>query len=141
GGGALAGAPAPGAAARLPRGGPPGKDGGGGRHVYARSAGPPVKTGKLARITRAEAERRTGDPGKTTAIEVKAEKGYVLTVGCPAACHKTGRLYEHISGPPVEETPVLTEVEVDILLACARALERGDGACEDRQTLPPAAQR
>src|SRR5262249_51865369 len=63
----------------------------------------------------------------------KAEKGYVLTVGCPAACHPSGRLYRHIAGPPIEQTPVLTEQEVQLLLDCARALERGDKAAADRQ--------
>src|SRR5262249_36422 len=79
----------------------------------------------------------TGDPGKTTAVEVKAEKGYVLTVGCPAACHETGRLYQHIGGPPITRTPTLTEAEVNLLLACARALERGGKAAADRQPAAP----
>lgn len=129
---ALVDAQAPGLAARLPLVRTPGKDDAGGRHAYARTSGPAVPTGKLARITRAEAERRTGDPGRITAVEVKAEKGYVLTVGCPAACHPTGRLYEHISGPAIEQTPTLTAAEVDLLLTCARALERGDRASADR---------
>jgi hypothetical protein len=133
---ALVEAQAPGLAARLPTVRTPGKDEAGGRHVYARSSGPAVATGKLARITRAEAERRTGDPGKTTAVEVKAEKGYVLTVGCPAACHPSGRLYEHISGRPVKATPTLTESEVALLLDSARALERGDKASGDKKTEP-----
>jgi hypothetical protein len=117
--------------ARLPIVRTPGKGEVGGRHVYARTSGPAVPTGKLARITRQEAELRTGDPGRTTAIEVKAEKGYVLSVGSPAACYPTGRRYRHISGPSIEETPTLTEVEVNLLLDCARALERGDKACAD----------
>jgi putative DNA primase/helicase len=133
---ALVEAQAPGLAARLPMVRTPGKDEAGGRHVYARSTGPAVPTSKLARITRAEAERRTGDPGKTTAVEVKAEKGYVLTVGCPPNCHETGRVYEHLSGPPIEETPTLTESEVNLLLSCARALERGDKASADRRPGP-----
>jgi putative DNA primase/helicase len=130
---ALVDAQAPGLVACLPQVRTPGKDQAGGRHVYVRTGGAPVPTGKLARMTRAEAERRTGDAGKTTAIEVKAEKGYVLTVGCPAACHPSGRLYEHIGGPPIERTPTLAEAEVNLLLACARALERGDKASADRQ--------
>jgi hypothetical protein len=129
---------APGLAARLPTVRTPGKEEAGGRHVHARSAGPPVKTAKLARITRAEAARRTGDPGKTTAVEVKAEGGYVLAPGCPAECHETGRLYRHVSGPPVEQVPTLAEAEVNLLLACARALERGDKASADRHAEAPA---
>jgi hypothetical protein len=107
-----------------------------GRHVYARSSGPSVPSNKLARITKAEAQRRTGDHGRTTAVEVKAEKGYVLAPGCPPDCHETGRLYEHVAGPPIEETPTLTEEEVEFLLAYARALERGDKASADREPAP-----
>jgi putative DNA primase/helicase len=133
---ALVEAQAPGLATCLPTIRTPGKEEAGGRHVYVRSSGPAVASGKLARITRAEAERRTGDPGKTTAVEVKAEGGYVLAVGCPAECHETGRLYEHLSGPPIEATRTVSESEVNLLLACARALERGDKAAADRRTEP-----
>jgi hypothetical protein len=125
---------APGLLARLPTIRTPGKDESGGRHVYARSAGPTIGSDKLARMSRAEAERRTGSPGRTTAIEVKAEGGYVLTVGCPAACHPSGRLYEHAAGPPLESTPTITESEVAVLLASARALEGGDKFAGDRAT-------
>ena len=128
----------PGLVARLPLVRTPGKGKGRGRHVYARSSGPAVATAKLARMTRAEAEERTGDAGRTTTIEVKAMKGYVLAVGCPTECHETGRLYEHIGGPPIEETPILDEQEVDLLLACARAMERGDKPCADKT--PPGAE-
>jgi hypothetical protein len=121
----------PGLLERLPIVQTPGKGKEGGRHVYARSSGPSVPTGKLARIGRTEAEQRTGDSGRTTAIEVKAEKGYVLAPGCPANCHPSGRLYEHVSGPSIEETPTLDESDVNLLLACARALERGDEANAD----------
>lgn len=114
----------------------PGKDEDGGRHVYGRAHASAVPTRKLARITQAEARERTGDPGRTTAVEVKAEKGYVLTVGCPPECHPTGRLYEHVAGPPIVETPTLAAADVDLLLSCARSLERGDRACADRATSP-----
>ncbi|MCI0464667.1 MAG: bifunctional DNA primase/polymerase, partial [Gemmataceae bacterium] len=134
---ALVEAQAPGLTARLPTVHTPGKDEAGGRHVYARSSGPAVRSHTLARMKRAEAERRTGDPGRTTAIEVKAEGGYVLTVGCPAACHPKGRLYQHIAGPPIEKTPTLTETEVNLLLDCARALERGDQAAADWEPQAP----
>ncbi len=127
----------PGLLARLPLVRTPGKDEDGGRHVYARSVGRIIRTQKLARITRDEAERRTGDPGRTTAIEVKGEGGYVLAPGCPAECHPSRRLYEHIGGPPIVETPGLDEADVDLLLACARALERGDMASADRMTSTP----
>jgi putative DNA primase/helicase len=130
---ALVEAQAPGLVARLPLVRTPGKEEAGGRHTYVRTSGSPVGTGKLARVTRAEAQRRTGDPGRITAVEVKAEKGYVLTCGSPAACHPSGRTYEHVGGPPITETPTLDAVEVNLLLACARALERGDKAAADRR--------
>jgi hypothetical protein len=127
---------APGLTAGLPIVRTPGRDEAGGRHVHARCSAIPVRSAKLARISKVEAERRTGDPGKTTGIEVKGEGGYVLVPGCPAECHSTGRLYEHIGGPPVEEAPDLTAEEVEILLSCARALERGDKAASDRTPQP-----
>jgi hypothetical protein len=123
---------APGLAARLPIVRTPGRDEAGGRHVHARCSTVPVRSAKLARFTRAEAEKRTGDPGKITGVEVKGEGGYVLVPGCPAECHSTGRLYEHVSGPPVEDAPDLTANEVDILFSSACALERGDKAAADR---------
>ena len=45
---------APGLAARLPTVRTPGKDEAGGRHVYLRTAGDPIPSGKLARIGLAE---------------------------------------------------------------------------------------
>jgi hypothetical protein len=135
---ALVEAQAPGLIARLPIVHTPGKDEKGGRHVYARSSGPAVPSRKLARITAAEAEQRTGDPRRTTAIEVKGERGYVLAPGCPAECHPSGRLYQHIAGPAIEETPTLDDAEVELLLACARALERGDKASADKRPEPAA---
>jgi hypothetical protein len=104
---ALVEAVRPGLLARLPLVRTPGKDESGGRHVFARSTATSVASSKLARFTKAEAKRRTGDSGKTTAIEVKGERGYVLLPGCPPACHPTGRTYEHIDGPTPEEAPDL----------------------------------
>lgn len=110
----------------LPRISTPGKNGQPGGHLYFKSASP-VKTGKLAKITREEALKRTGDEGKTTAIEVKAEGGYVLAPGCPSCCHESGRLYAHVGGPFIEETPTLTDEQVEVLLSCARALDESPG--------------
>jgi hypothetical protein len=131
-------AQAPGLLARLPIIRTPGKDVAGGRHVYGRTLEPTLPSAKLSRMTQAEAERRTGDPGKTTLAEVKAEKGYVLAPGCPAECHESRRLYQHIAGPPISETPTLTKPEVAILVDSARALERGDKASADRRPEPDA---
>jgi hypothetical protein len=127
----------PGLLARLPLVRTPGKEESGGRHVHARCTAQAVATAKLARITRDEAERRTGDPGKVTAIEVKGEKGYVLLPGSPAACHESGRLYEHLGGPPVEEAPDLDPADARTLLDCAKALERGDKAQAQRNGTTP----
>jgi hypothetical protein len=127
---------APGLTAKLPTVRTPGKETIGGRHVYLRSAAAAMPSRKLARMTRAEAKQRAGDPGRTTAVEVKGEGGYVLAPGCPRECHESGRLYEHIAGPPIEEAPTLDEKDVDLMLACARALERGDKASADRKATP-----
>jgi hypothetical protein len=113
----------PGLLGHLPVVKTPGKDEGGGRHVYFR-ARQPVATGKLARLTEAEAQRRTGDPKRTTAVEVKGQGGYVLTPPCPPECHPTRRLYSHIAGPPLTDVPVLEDDEVDAILAAARSLNR-----------------
>lgn len=112
----------PGLLLRLPTVKTPGKDAEGGRHVYVRC--PEVYSGrKLARISKEEAERRTGDPGKTTAIELKGKGGQVLAPGCPAECHPSGRLYELLPGAAIEDTPTLTKKEIAVLLRCAKALD------------------
>jgi hypothetical protein len=100
----------------------PGKDLEGGRHVYFRSADALGGSTKLALLSEAEAVRRNGDKGRNTAIELKAEGGYVLAPGCPPACHPSGRLYRHVGGPSIEETPVVTREQIELLLCCARAL-------------------
>jgi len=125
----------PGLIGNMPQVVTPGKTGQPGRHLYGQSA-EPLKSGKLARITAEDAKARTGDPGKTTAIEVKAEGGYVLAPGCPAACHESGRLYQHVGGPFIWEAPPLSPQEVDILLNCARALDRSNPVTEQYQGAP-----
>lgn len=100
----------------------PGKTESGGRHLYLRTDGQAVSTGKLARLTAEEAQRRTGDKGQQTAIEVKSEGGYVLTPGCPCSCHSSGRLYEHIGGLPIVDVPTLPATDVEALLTLARSL-------------------
>ncbi len=113
----------PGLTANLPRVSTPGKAGQPGTHFYFRSS-IHLKTGKLARLTKAEALARTGDAGKQTAIELKAEGGYVLAPGCPPGCHASGRLYTHVGGPFIEEVPAITALQADLLLSCARAIDR-----------------
>lgn len=72
----------------------------GGRHLYYRlgTLAPRGNT-KLARDT-------TGE----TLAETRGEGGYVLAPGSPAACHESGRYYLHAAGPPIEQTPVLSDL-------------------------------
>ena len=53
-------------------------------------------------------EVETGKLKPKTIIETRGEGGYFLAPGCPAACHETGRLYEHLAGPPLTEVPTIT---------------------------------
>jgi hypothetical protein len=130
-------AEAPGLLDRLPKVKTPGKTEEGGFHYYYRNAtkppGTPGQTGqKLARLTPEEAERRTGDKNKTTAIEVKTS-GYVVAPGSPAACHPSGRTYQPLAGPPIEDAPAITDEETAILFRCARALDRPVSVSETRE--------
>lgn len=117
---------APDLVASLPHVVTPGKAGAPGHHMYLR-AGRVVPTGKLAKMTAEEALQLTGDRGKQTLIELRAEGGYVLAPGCPAACHESGRLYQHVGGPFLEDAPLVTEEQLSLLLGCARALDRSMG--------------
>jgi hypothetical protein len=112
---------APGLLEELPRVATPGKGQGPGTHLHFRSRAP-LPSQKLAKLTPEEAERRTGDPKKATAIEIKAEGGYFLVPGSPACCHESGRRYEHVAGPFIEETPLLSDEQVNVLLRAARSL-------------------
>jgi putative DNA primase/helicase len=116
----------PGLVESLPHVRTPGKGGVPGDHFYFRGPSP-VPSGKLAKLTAEEARARTGDPKKTTAIEVKGEGGYVLAPGSPLACHESGRPYRHIGGPFIEDVPTLTEEQVRIVLDAARALDHAPG--------------
>ncbi len=121
---------APGLLARLPVVRSPGKDPTGGRHIYFRCIESVIATRKLASMTKAIAFARTGDEGRVTAIEIKGEGGYVLAPGCPAECHPSGRFYQHISGPAIADTPVITLDEAKVLISCAFALECGGDTVE-----------
>jgi hypothetical protein len=127
----------PGLLARLPVVKTPGKHESGGRHIYFR--GPLALPGtKLASTTTADALVRTGDPGKRTLIETRGEGNYVLAPGCPPACHESGRLYEHIVGPPIKAVPLLAADEVETLIRCGKALNRAEAkpASGDRPDRP-----
>jgi hypothetical protein len=60
---------------------------------------------------------------KRVLIETRGEGGYALAPGCPAACHETGRLYEHDSGPRLTEIPTISAEEREVLIRCARAFD------------------
>lgn len=110
----------PGLLGTLPRVLTPGKRNRG-THFYFR-AECKIKTQKLALLPPIIAAEWNGSEDRNTAIEIKAEGGYVLTVGCPASCHPTGRLYEHVAGPSIWDVPTLTTEQASKLIACAKAL-------------------
>jgi hypothetical protein len=71
----------------------------GGRHIWCR-LGSPQPGARLARYAN----------GKTK-IEIRGEGHQVLAPGCPAECHKTGRLYEWLvppeEGMSVPQLPII----------------------------------
>jgi hypothetical protein len=70
------------------------------------------------------------EKGKRKAsIQTRGEGGYVLTVGCPPACHPTGRTYELLAGE-LTELPMLTMAERNTLWDAARALSEYDDTAE-----------
>jgi hypothetical protein len=65
------------------------------------------------------------DPAaKAVLIETRGEGGYAVAPGSPAECHKTGRPYEHFSGPRLEQVQVVSSEERAILIRCARSFDR-----------------
>jgi putative DNA primase/helicase len=72
---------------------------------------------------------REPDPEKDnqkprTIIEVKGEGGYCLAPPSPAACHKSGRSYAFLAGKDLSQVPTITKDEREILIRCARELDR-----------------
>ena len=86
-----------------------------GVHVYYRCPGHVAGNQKLARQV-------AGDGEIKTLIETRGEGGYVLAPGSPGCCHTTGRVYEHLAGPLVTETPTVTVDERDVMLTAGRSL-------------------
>jgi hypothetical protein len=114
-------AAAPDLCERLPIVRTPGKAAGDpGLHGYFRCV-EPVAGRKVVTLTKEEALRRTGDKGRTTAVEIRGRGNQVLAPGCPASCHPSGRTYQHIAGPPIEETPVLSVDQFKLILRLAQA--------------------
>jgi hypothetical protein len=56
---------------------------------------------------------------KATLIETRGEGGYALAPGTPPECHKTRRLYVHLSGPKTSEVQTITPEERETLLRVA----------------------
>src|SRR5262249_16724981 len=44
--------------------------------------------------------------------------------GCPAECHATGRLYEHVSGPKLSQVQTITAAEREVIIRCARSFDQ-----------------
>jgi P4 family phage/plasmid primase-like protien len=73
-----------------------------------------------------------GNPRPNTLIETRGEGGYVLAPGSPPSCHSRNLPYEHVSGPPIVETPEITPEERLILLESARAFNTWTPPVVDR---------
>jgi hypothetical protein len=63
--------------------------------------------------------------GERVLIETRGEGGYALVPGCPPACHPSGRIYEHHSGPELCQVQAITAAEREVLIRCARSFDRG----------------
>jgi putative DNA primase/helicase len=57
-------------------------------------------------------------------IETRGEGGYAIAPGSPPACHPTGGTWEHVAGPDLCRLPCLHVREREMLLSCARELDR-----------------
>jgi Bifunctional DNA primase/polymerase, N-terminal len=90
---------------------------------------------KLAGLSPEEAEaekalaKAEGRKAELTLIETRGEGGYILVPGCPAECHPSHGLYQHVSGPSLCDLGTVTADERECLLRCARAFDRS--AVED----------
>ena len=80
----------------------------GGLHVFYRCA----EIGGNSKLAQNAAGR--------TLVETRAEGGYVVTAGSPAACHSSGKLYRLVNGD-LKTIPEITPGEREILLDCARS--------------------
>jgi hypothetical protein len=71
--------------------------------------------------------REPGQDDKTpwvVAIETRGEGQYVLAPGCPPGCHPAGKTYDLEGEVEIGQVPSLTGESVELLLGCARALNR-----------------
>lgn len=89
----------------------------GGAHFYYRC---PEISGNEKLAQEPPSTDEAGSPRPNTLIETRGEGGYVLAPGCPPECHPKNLPYEHVGGPPIEETPTITPDERRFLLDAAR---------------------
>lgn len=94
-----------------------------GYHVYFRSEACEGNK-KLAMVLNPafDPENPRKAPRTLTKVETRGHGGYVLAPPSPAECHPTGKLYEHLQGPPLTAIPALTIEQRKIVLDCARSL-------------------
>ena len=71
-------------------------------------------------------------------VETRGEGGYALCPGSPPWCHpKGGHLYQHVSGPTLENVQTITAAERAVLLQVARSFCRKPHV--EREAAPTAA--
>jgi P4 family phage/plasmid primase-like protien len=61
---------------------------------------------------------------RVVVIETRGTGGYVLAPGCPANCHPSERLYEHLSGPKLSQVQTITAAEREVLWRAARSFDQ-----------------
>lgn len=64
-------------------------------------------------------------------IETRGEGGYAVLPGSPPECHRTGGIYQHVSGPPLTDLSVITAEERETLIRLAKLFDRRTG--EDKK--------
>jgi putative DNA primase/helicase len=101
-----------------------------------------TKLAALSQADQAEEKRKAKEEkrkAETCLIETRGSGGYALAPGCPAECHETGRLYEHHSGPKLNQVQSITAAERELLIRCARSFDRSvPDAAAPSETTPPA---
>jgi hypothetical protein len=63
-------------------------------------------------------------PDERCLVETRGEGGYAIAPGSPPECHKSGKLYEHHSGPPLEKVQAIGIEEREVLIQAARSFDR-----------------
>jgi P4 family phage/plasmid primase-like protien len=91
-----------------------------GRHLYYRCS---EIAGNQKLASEPDPKAPPGQHRPKTIIETRGEGGYVLAPGCSPRCHPTGRTYELEHGS-LGDIPTITPEERQVLLKCARALNR-----------------